>query len=64
LNCPFTVFGGIGDSEVPHEQLEPWREHTISTFSLHMFPGDHFFLHPAQPQILRIIAQQLADVIQ
>jgi surfactin synthase thioesterase subunit len=24
------------------------------------FPGDHFFLHKAEPQILEIIAAQLA----
>jgi medium-chain acyl-[acyl-carrier-protein] hydrolase len=63
LNCPLTVFGGIQDVEVPHEQLQAWREHTKSTFSLRMFPGDHFFLNPAQPDILRIIAQHLADAV-
>jgi medium-chain acyl-[acyl-carrier-protein] hydrolase len=60
LDCPLTVFGGLGDAEIPREQLELWREHTTSLFSLHMFPGDHFFLKSAQPDMLRIVAQQLA----
>jgi medium-chain acyl-[acyl-carrier-protein] hydrolase len=59
LDCPLTVFGGIGDLEVPAEELQSWREQTTSVFSLHMFPGDHFFLHAAQRDMLRIIAQKL-----
>jgi len=59
LNCPITVFGGLGDIEVQREKLVPWREHTTSSFSLHIFPGDHFFIHSAQNEISRVIAQQL-----
>lgn len=61
LNCPMTVFGGLGDVEVPRERLEPWKEHTTSTFSLHMLPGDHFFIHSAQNEITRVIAQKLTS---
>lgn len=58
LSCPITVFGGVED-ETGREQLEAWREQTTSTFTLRMFPGDHFFIHEAQPQILQTIGQQL-----
>ena len=61
LNCPITVFGGLGDIEVPREKLEPWRELTTSSFSLHIFPGDHFFIHSAQNEITRVIAQKLSS---
>lgn len=61
LNCPLTVFGGLGDVEVPREKLEPWREQTTSSFSLQMFPGDHFFIHSAQNEITRVIAQKLTS---
>lgn len=60
LNCPLTIFGGAGDTAIPREHLELWREHTTSVFSLHMFPGDHFFLKSAQHEMLGVIAQQLA----
>ena len=60
LNCPITVFGGLGDIEVPREKLEPWRELTTSPFSLHIFPGDHFFIHSAQNEITRVVAQKLS----
>jgi medium-chain acyl-[acyl-carrier-protein] hydrolase len=60
LDCPLTIFGGIEDTAYPREHLELWREHTTSSFSLHMFPGDHFFLKSAQHEMLDVIAQQLA----
>lgn len=63
LDCPLTVFGGINDREVPVAELQSWREHTTSVFSLHRFPGDHFFLHAAQRDMLRIIAQKLTPAL-
>ena len=44
----FTVllaFGGRKDPLVLIADLESWRRHTKSLFSVRMFPGDHFFLH-------------------
>ncbi len=60
LNIPLTVFGGVDDVEVSKEKLEPWRAHTTSSFWLHRFPGDHFFIHSAQNQISRVITESLA----
>jgi medium-chain acyl-[acyl-carrier-protein] hydrolase len=60
LECPITVFGGVDDVEVRYEYLEPWRELTISEFRLHVFPGDHFFVHAAQAQMVQVIAAALA----
>jgi medium-chain acyl-[acyl-carrier-protein] hydrolase len=59
LNCPITIFGGVGDVEVPREKLDPWRDHTTASFSLHMFPGDHFFIHTAQRDVIRVITEKL-----
>ena len=59
LNCAITVFGGLGDVEVPREELDPWREQTTASFSLHMLPGDHFFLHTAQADVIRLITEKL-----
>lgn len=59
LNCPISAFGGLGDEEVPREQLEPWRAQTTAAFSLHMLPGDHFFLHTEQRDLIRVINQNL-----
>jgi medium-chain acyl-[acyl-carrier-protein] hydrolase len=60
LGCPLTAVGGLQDEEVTREQLTPWREMTTGAFSLHMLPGDHFFLHTSQDVLLEIITRQLA----
>jgi medium-chain acyl-[acyl-carrier-protein] hydrolase len=58
LACPITALGGIGD-RVSREDLEGWREQTVSRFMLRMFPGDHFFLNSAQATLLEVIARDL-----
>ncbi len=45
FECPISAFGGRKDPLVLKEDLESWRRHTKSLFSVRMFPGDHFFLH-------------------
>ena len=64
LDCPITAYGGLQDDEVPREKLEGWREQTTSNFILRMLPGDHFFLHSAQPTLLRILSQDIQQVAQ
>jgi medium-chain acyl-[acyl-carrier-protein] hydrolase len=43
LECPLTVFGGADDPTVTLSQLEEWRRQTSASFTVRMFPGDHFF---------------------
>jgi medium-chain acyl-[acyl-carrier-protein] hydrolase len=62
LNCPIAVFGGLQDSGVAREALEPWREQTSSTFTLNMLPGDHFFLHSSLPLFLQMISEYLISI--
>ncbi|MBD2681692.1 MULTISPECIES: thioesterase II family protein [Nostoc] len=59
LDCPITIFGGWQDKEVSHEALQAWREQTTATCSLQMFDGDHFFIHPYQNSLLKLISQEL-----
>ncbi|MHC5594895.1 MAG: thioesterase II family protein [Nostoc sp.] len=59
LECPITVFGGLQDQEVSHEELQGWREQTIAAFSLHEFNGDHFFIHSDQQLLFKLISQEL-----
>jgi medium-chain acyl-[acyl-carrier-protein] hydrolase len=59
LDCHLTAFGGVGDIEVTRKHLEAWRSQTRATFSLRMFPGDHFFLNTAQPALLQALSQDL-----
>ncbi|HKY44809.1 MAG TPA: alpha/beta fold hydrolase [Pyrinomonadaceae bacterium] len=63
LDCPITVFGGLQDEDVSREQLEGWREYTTSSFTVRMFPGNHFYLHNAAPSLVRMIAQDLRNML-
>jgi medium-chain acyl-[acyl-carrier-protein] hydrolase len=59
LNCPISTFGGLQDHKVSRGDLEAWRDQTSVSFSLRMFPGDHFFLNTTQPVLLRVLSQEL-----
>jgi medium-chain acyl-[acyl-carrier-protein] hydrolase len=59
LNCPISTFGGLSDQRVKHDDLEAWRDQTSVSFSIRMFPGDHFFLKTTQPLLLRALSQDL-----
>lgn len=63
LNCPIIVFGGLNDPKVDRSDLEGWRFQTSESFSLHILPGDHFFIHTAQTYLLTLITQQLSVYI-
>ncbi len=59
LNCPISTFGGLQDDRVSRGDLEAWRDQTNLSFSLRMFPGDHFFLHTTQQLLLQLISLEL-----
>lgn len=63
LDCSISALGGVEDFKVSHDQLAAWREQTHGTFTEWMFPGDHFFLHTAQADILRAISQDLTRLL-
>lgn len=59
LDCPISVLGGLEDKYVSYESLAAWQNHTRSSFSIKMFPGNHFFLNDARDLLLQFIAQEL-----
>jgi len=59
LNCPISIFGGLRDHRVSRDDLEAWRDQTSVSFSLQMFPGDHFFLNTTQPLLLQVLSEEL-----
>lgn len=60
LDCPISACGGLEDAFVSREQLAGWRAQTGSSFSLHLFPGDHFFLNTARPLLVVTLARLLS----
>jgi medium-chain acyl-[acyl-carrier-protein] hydrolase len=63
LDCPISVFGGLEDGEVSHEELESWRPYTTGAFSLRMLPGDHFFIRTSQSQLLEMVSEDLRQLL-
>ena len=61
LACPITAFGGQADSIVRSEELAGWKEQTLSSFRLQLFPGDHFFLHRDREDLLKAIVEELTQ---
>jgi medium-chain acyl-[acyl-carrier-protein] hydrolase len=59
LNCPISTFGGLQDHRVSRGDLDAWHDQTSSSFSLRMFPGDHFFWNATQPVLLQVLSQEL-----
>lgn len=59
LAVPLTTLGGTEDEEVGRERLEAWSAQTSAAFDLHWLPGDHFFLHSSESDVLSIVAAAL-----
>jgi medium-chain acyl-[acyl-carrier-protein] hydrolase len=59
FDFPITVYGGLQDAKIPRDRLDAWRAHTNAAFAVRMFPGDHFFIHQQQPQLLRTLHADL-----
>jgi medium-chain acyl-[acyl-carrier-protein] hydrolase len=63
LACPISAFSGLQDIEVSHEHLTAWRDQTYSSFTLRMFPGDHFFIHSSRTLVLQALTQDLHQLL-
>ena len=63
LDCPISAFGGLQDDEEGRNLLEGWKEQTTAPFALHMFPGDHFFLHSSQGMLLQTLSRELEQLV-
>jgi medium-chain acyl-[acyl-carrier-protein] hydrolase len=59
LDTPLTAFGGLRDADVSREQMAGWREQTTAEFSLHMLPGDHFFIQTSEALLLEVLSRRL-----
>jgi medium-chain acyl-[acyl-carrier-protein] hydrolase len=59
LDCLISGFGGLQDHRVSRSDLEAWGDQSSISFSLRMFPGDHFYLNTTQPLLLEALSQEL-----
>ena len=59
LDCPITALGGLQDKIINRKDLNGWCEQTKSTFTLRMFPGNHFFINSQRGNLLNAIHKDL-----
>ena len=62
LNCPFQLYAGRDDTEVPPEDMHSWSEHSTQSSSLHIYSGGHFFLRSDSDALMQEIAGALAQL--
>ena len=63
LDCPITVFAGLRDEEATSAYLAPWRDQTTGPCTIHVLPGDHFFIRSAQPLLLQMLSRDLRQIV-
>jgi medium-chain acyl-[acyl-carrier-protein] hydrolase len=61
FDFPIAAFGGLRDDEVPRADMESWRDYTRASFSLRMFPGDHFFINTDRALLIPAVARELSQ---
>jgi surfactin synthase thioesterase subunit len=63
LPCPITAFGGQMDHLTPHAHLEAWRDETLASCRVRVFPGDHFYLEAQRALVLDDLSATLASML-
>jgi medium-chain acyl-[acyl-carrier-protein] hydrolase len=62
LDTPITVFSGREDRQLKLAQLARWSTHTQSSFTVEIFPGNHFFWHGNSGPMLKSIKRELTQI--
>lgn len=55
LDLDLAVAGGFDDRRVPIDGLLAWQQAFSGDFSLHMFPGGHFFIEEDRPALAELL---------
>jgi medium-chain acyl-[acyl-carrier-protein] hydrolase len=63
LPCAIDAYVGAHDRSISIEAAERWRDQTAGPFALTVFPGNHFFLPDALPELQRKVAARLHAVV-
>ena len=64
LDTPITVFSGREDRKLKPVQLAGWRTQTKSSFTVKIFPGNHFFWHGDFGPMLKSMSLELTQISQ
>ena len=59
LDCPIMAFGGAQNEWALPDELTAWQAQTHRAFKMQLFPGGHFYLQAALPQLVTAVAREL-----
>ncbi|GHG20807.1 MULTISPECIES: thioesterase II family protein [Amycolatopsis] len=59
LHCPIHALVGESDRKATVAEAQAWAGHTTAEFTLHTYPGGHFYLDEQAPRVLDVITQAL-----
>ncbi|WSA79988.1 alpha/beta fold hydrolase [Streptomyces sp. NBC_01799] len=62
IGCPILALYGSADDDAGRVVTEQWGAYTRASFSAHEIPGNHFFVHSAEEEIVGRIGAHLAAV--
>lgn len=62
LPVPLTVMGAREDMVAPLAGLTAWKEHTVDLPRFLVFPGDHFFVHAREAEVIDTVIRTLTGV--
>jgi medium-chain acyl-[acyl-carrier-protein] hydrolase len=61
VNVPIAALSGELDEIDPPGTMRDWGRYTGAAYSFHSFPGDHFFLHGHEKEVLATISSLLGQ---
>ncbi|WP_299486278.1 alpha/beta fold hydrolase [Acaryochloris sp. IP29b_bin.137] len=59
LDCPMSIFMGQDDETVDDEDVLSWEIHTTERCTFHRLPGEHFFIHTEEEELVKLCVKAL-----
>ncbi|MEU3962680.1 alpha/beta fold hydrolase [Streptomyces buecherae] len=61
VRAPLSVLVGDSDPQVTLDEARAWSEHTTGPVDLRVFSGGHFYLSERSGEVIRLVADELAN---
>jgi medium-chain acyl-[acyl-carrier-protein] hydrolase len=59
LRSSITAFSGVRDPEASVEETAAWAQQTTGVFTIHVIPGDHFFINSHRSLVQDLLSREL-----